>query len=592
MALCGIIGITSLTDKNLAQLTVSCLERLEYRGYDSVGVASLSGTSLEIRKAKGTVKEVAQKKNILSMKGNVFLGHTRWATHGPPTDYNAHPHTDCSNSIAVIHNGTLKNFKELREHLESLGHTFKSETDTEVIPHLIEEYKKRGYDTFNAFKEAVKDLEGSYAILTIVKGENSIYFAKKDNPLVIGLSDGMNFVASDIPAFLDYTRKVVIINDGELGYVSPTELHIEDLKGNIIDVNKRIRIIEWDAQAASKEGYPHFMLKEIHESARAVNDTINGLLSEVEMVEEIVEKIERAQRVIVIAAGTSYHAGLYFSLLLNRLGYNATPVIASEYYNVRARPDDVVIAISQSGETIDVLMGIRKMKENRAKIVSITNVIDSAIARESDYKLYMRAGPEIGVAATKTFTSQLAVLLFLYSFLAKLDFKRILNVQEVIKNSISLGEGISKRIGEELALQRNIYYLGRGLSVPLAMEGALKIKEIAYVHAEAYPAGESKHGPIALVERGFPVIFVNDGELTELLENNLHEMKARGAKTYAVSVNKRLRADVEILMNVEDFLLTPFAISPIIQLIAYYASTARGLDPDKPRNLAKTVTVE
>lgn len=590
--MCGIIGITSLTDKNLAQITVSCLEKLEYRGYDSVGVASLQGSILEVRKAKGTVKEVVQKKNILSMRGNVFLGHTRWATHGPPSDYNAHPHTDCSNSIAVIHNGTLKNFKELKESLVALGHVFRSETDTEVIPHLIEEYRKKGFDTFTAFKKAVLDLEGSYAILAIVKGENRIYFAKKDNPLVIGMGEGTNFVASDIPAFLDYTKKVVIINDGELGYVTPTSIYIEDLRGNVIDVTKRIRIIDWDAQAASKEGYPHFMLKEIHESARAINDTINGLLSETELVEEITERLKGSDRIIVIAAGTSYHAGLYFTILLNRLGYTALPVIASEYYNINAKRGDSVIAISQSGETIDVLMGIRKMKEKGATIISITNVIDSAISRESDYKLYMRAGPEIGVAATKTFSSQLAVLLFLYAYLAKIDYKELLSAPEVIKNSISLGEGIAKKVGEELALQKSVYYLGRGLSLPLAMEGALKIKEIAYVHAEAYPAGESKHGPIALVEKGYPVVFINDGELTDLLENNLHEMKARGAKTYAISVNKRLGAETEILIKVDKDILSPFAISPIIQLIAYYASTAKSLDPDRPRNLAKTVTVE
>ncbi|ACR42373.1 glutamine--fructose-6-phosphate transaminase (isomerizing) [Saccharolobus islandicus] len=591
--MCGIIGVVSNKEsKRLAELVVSCLNRLEYRGYDSVGVAALSSANLEVRKAKGTVEEVVRKKNIKELSGYAFLGHTRWATHGAPTDYNAHPHTDCSNNIAVIHNGTIRNFKELRDELQSLGHKFKSETDTEVIPHMMEEYMKRGMDTFQAFRSAVKSIQGSFAILAVVKGERRIFFAKRDNPLVIGLGDDKTFIASDIPSFLPYTRKVIVISDGELGYVTPNTVYIEDENDNPIDVTSRIKIIDWDASSASKEGYPHFMLKEIHESPIAVKDTISGLLSEIDKVSEIAEEIRESSRIIVTAAGTSYHAGFYFSLLLARKGYTSIPLIASEYHNFRVKKGDIIIAISQSGETLDVKMGIRKFKEEGAKIIALTNVIESDIARESDYKLYMRAGPEIGVAATKTFTSEIASLLFLYSLIEKESISYLESAHETVRNVITETEGFAKKIGEELANKNNAYYLGRGLGVPLAMEGALKIKEIAYIHAEAYPAGESKHGPIALVENGFPIVFINDGELVDELEKNLQEMKARGGKTYSISVNKRLNfADTEILVNTDEK-LSSLAIAPIIQLIAYYASVKRGYDPDKPRNLAKTVTVE
>ncbi|MFP3202417.1 MAG: glutamine--fructose-6-phosphate transaminase (isomerizing) [Sulfolobus sp.] len=587
--MCGIIGVISTVDsKKLSEITVSALKRLEYRGYDSVGVASLGGKGLEVRKAKGTVEEVISKKKITEMSGYIFLGHTRWATHGPPTDYNAHPHTDCSGKIAVVHNGTIKNFKELREELQSLGHVFKSETDTEVIPHLIEEFMKRGMDAYTAFKNAVKAIDGSYAILAIIQGEKRIFFAKKDNPLVIGLGEGENYIASDIPAFLPYTRRILVIADNEIGYITASHVFIEDLNGNVIDVSKRIRIVDWDIETASKEGYPHFMLKEIHESPKAVRDTVSSLLSDLELIEKVAEEIRNAERVIVVGAGTSYHAGLYFSLLLNRIGINSTPLIASEYYNIKGKKGDFVIAISQSGETIDVLQAIRKLKGEGGRIASITNVIESAIARESEYKIYMRAGPEIGVAATKTFTTQLVSLLIIYSILAKESLKKFEKADEEVYNALGL-EGYAKKIGEELSRARNIYYLGRGLSLPLAMEGALKIKEVAYVHAEAYPAGESKHGPIALVEKGFPVVFINDGEMPELLKNNVMEMKARGAKIYVVSTNKRVGEGDEVYIESK---IPPLSIAPIIQLIAYYASTAKGIDPDKPRNLAKTVTVE
>ena len=587
----GLIGIIAPNEnKKLVEMLISALKRLEYRGYDSVGVASVGSKGLEIRKAKGKVDDVVSQKRIQEMQGYIFLGHTRWATHGPPTDYNAHPHTDCTGKIAVVHNGTIKNYKELREELESLGHKFKSETDTEVIPHLIEEFMKRGMDPFQAFKSAIKALDGSYAVLAVIEGERRIFFAKKDNPLVIGLGEGQNFIASDIPAFLPYTRRVVVIKDDEIGFLTPETVYIEDKEGNAINVIERVRIVDWNVETASKEGYLHFMIKEIHESPKAVKETIDSLLSDISLVEKVIEELKNAERVIIVGAGTSYHAGLYFSIELNRLGITSVPIIASEYYNIKGKKGDVVFAISQSGETMHVLQAIRKLKGEGAKIISLTNVVESSIARESDYKLYTKAGPEIAVTATKTFTAQLASLLFISKMIKGEDVKKLEKAPEEIRNTISLVEGITKKIGEELANKTNIYYVGRGLSYPLAMEGALKIKEAAYIHAEAYPAGEVLHGPLSLVEKDFPVVLINIGEMTEALQNNLMEMKARGAKIYAISVNKRMKGpDVEIYLESE---LPSLVVAPVIQLIAYYAAISKEYDPDKPRNLVKAVTVE
>jgi len=571
-------------------MILSSLERLEYRGYDSVGIAVANENEIKVIKMKGKVKDFAIRVKPLKLKGFIALGHTRWATHGAPSDINAHPHSDCSGNITVVHNGTITNFKELREELEALGHVFKSETDTEVIPHLIEEFIKRGKDPFEAFKLAVKSIRGSYAVVAYVKGENRIFFSKRDNPLVVGIGEDENYVASDIPAFLPYTRKVVVIMDNEVGYITPTSVYIEDSYGRA--VSRSFRIVDWDVKTAQKGGYPHFMLKEIHESPIAVRDSINSLRNEEGLISKVLDEIIDSNRIIIVGSGTSYYAGLYFSLLLSSEGYSSIPLVASEYFTIRARKGDVVFAISQSGETMDVLMAIRKFKNEGARVISLVNVIDSSIARESDYKIYMRAGPEIAVAATKTFTTQIAMLLFLYSLIRKESVSYLEEAPNIISSSITIVEGNSKSLGKELSSKQSIYYLGRGFGYPFALEGALKIKEVAYIHAEAYPAGESKHGPIALIEDGFPVIFINLGTERELLQNNLYEMKARGARTFAISVNERLGADEEVLLSVKDPRLAPFAVIPFIQLLAYYASVAKGLDPDRPRNLAKTVTVE
>ncbi|NON61265.1 glutamine--fructose-6-phosphate transaminase (isomerizing) [Acidianus sp. RZ1] len=591
--MCGIIGIvTKRREGQTAEIAVECLDRLSYRGYDSVGVATL-GDNLEVVKMKGKVEDFSHKFDVNSIRGKVILGHTRWATHGPPTDYNAHPHTDCSNSIAVVHNGTIENFRELKAELEMLGHKFKSQTDTEIIPHLIEEFKRRGMDSFSAFKATVNAIEGTYAILAVIRGDNRIYFAKKYNPLVIGIGEDTNYISSDIPSFLPYTKTIVVISDDEVGYLtadSPLNggVYIEH-KGEKIEVNDRIKIINWDAESASKEGYRHFMEKEIMESPRSVKETISGLLADIDEVMKAVKILKDSRRILIVGAGTSYHAGLLFSILLQREGINAIPVIASEYYNYRTSTDDSILAISQSGETLDVRLAMGKFKAEGSKIISLTNVIYSEISRQSDVSLYTSAGPEIGVAATKTFTSQVASLLLLWSAIKDEDFSYLRNAHIVVEDSLSLS-GKASAFGEELAKQSNAYFLGRGLSLPLAMEAALKVKEIAYIHSEAYPAGESKHGPIALVTQGFPVIFIN-GEEDLGLQDNVQEMKARGSKTYSISINKSLNTDREILIKVNDKRLFPLAIAPLIQILAYRSAVIKGTDPDKPRNLAKTVTV-
>ncbi len=413
--MCGIIGITSLPNnlrEPIGKVVRRCLERLEYRGYDSVGIAVIKGNYIEVRKGKGKIAEVSARLNFDEVNGTTAIGHTRWATHGKPSDENAHPHTDCTGNVAVVHNGIISNFLELKEELIRKGHVFKSETDTEVVAHLIEEYLKLGYKPFDAFKAALSRLRGAYAfVVAIAQEPNRLYFARNTSPLVIGIGNGANFVASDIPAFLEFTNMVIVLRDGEYGYIEPGKVYIER-DGVPVNVEERIRLISWTPEMASKEGgYPHFMLKEIHEQPFAINSTLAGI-NEKEF-DNVVNLLLNSRKILIIGAGTSYHAGLVGDYLFTTmLGLDTHALISSEYkkYVNAVNEGDTVIAISQSGETIDTLVAVRAFKERGAKVVAISNVIDSAIPRESNYVLYTRAGPEIGVAATKTFTTQLVVL--------------------------------------------------------------------------------------------------------------------------------------------------------------------------------------
>ncbi len=611
--MCGIIGIVAnpgALPEKLGVMLYRCLKSLEYRGYDSVGIAVIDESGkLVVRKSVGKIDEVRGRIGFDEIDGVVGVGHTRWATHGRPSDENAHPHTDCLGKIAVVHNGIIENFAELRKWLEGLGHRFKSETDTEVVPHLVEEFVRRGMSLYSAFKRAVKLLKGTYALALVAEGEKRVFFARNTSPLVIGFGSGCNFVASDIPAFLRYTNRVAVLRDGEVGYATPTTVRVETLDGTLVDLSARVRVVDWSPEAIEKGGYRHFMEKEIAEQPQALAQTIAGLGEEVRRVAELVA---RANRVILVAAGSSFHSSLIGALALTRVAeVPSIAIVSSEarWWLGRWLSDrDVVIAVSQSGETIDTLIAVRIAKSLGAKVVALSNVIDSAIPRESHLAIYTRAGPEIGVAATKTFTTQVAVLSYLAALTARvrglMSWERFRDFVEDLRR-VPLSASISIEVGRELvnrALRifvsaRSAFYLGRGFGLGVAKEGALKMKEVAYVHAEAYPAGESKHGPIALVEPGFPTVFCAcSPEEMELVASNVEEMKSRGALTIVVApkgVAEGARG-IDILVEVPKHLHPDVQCIPCViplQLLAYETSVARGYDPDKPRNLAKTVTV-
>ncbi|MEM0378078.1 MAG: glutamine--fructose-6-phosphate transaminase (isomerizing) [Thermosphaera sp.] len=613
--MCGIIGACfagpACMGFKIGELLFNGLLKLEYRGYDSAGVAVLGG-ELIVRKGKGKLSELDSRLNFKELTGCLGIGHTRWATHGVPNDVNAHPQVDCKNSFAVVHNGVLENYLELKRFLRERGHIFASDTDTEVVPHLIEEYYEETRSVYESFKRVVKKLKGTYAILMISKYEpDRIFFAKKDSPLVIGVGNGFNLLASDIPAILEHTRRVIVLRDHWIGFITPTMIYIEDLMEEKPVVPERyVRNVEWSVQDAVKGGYPHFMLKEIYEQPRALRETISGIVKD-PAVQEALKLVLNAERIYATGAGTSFHAVEYFSIATTRIvGKPVFSFISSEYetYLTASGEGDVLIVVSQSGETMDSLKALRAFRERGVKIIAVSNVVDSAIPRESDVTLYTRAGPEIGVAATKTFTTQTALLSYITLELGassgRLDkaerneiMSFIENVGELAEKNLQAAGDYVKKLATEISDARSIYYLSRGIGVPVAREGALKIKEIAYIHAESYPAGESKHGPIALVEEGFPVVFIipSDPVLDTLLLGNIEEMRARGAFTVGVGPSDSRAADlVDVFIPVisPHWIVTPITHTIPLQLLAYHTAVEKGLDPDKPRNLAKTVTVE
>jgi glucosamine--fructose-6-phosphate aminotransferase (isomerizing) len=613
--MCGIVGITAdgTLSGSISKMLVDALKRLEYRGYDSAGFALVecNTNKLIILKDKGKIDYVVSKYNVEKHCAYAGIAHTRWATHGPPNKENAHPHVDCKGSIAVVHNGIIKNFAELREMLIEKGHTFKSETDTEVIAHLLEEYYSKSRDGLKALRRLVNILEGAYAIAFIIASEPSrIYFARMISPLIIGLGKGFNMVSSDIPSLIPYTRHVIVLNDGEYGFIEPYRVYIER-NGRPVEWKKRIITVHWSATDAEKGGYPHYMLKEIMEQPRVLYETYMGLLSAHEL-EKSAMLLAEADQIFVTGAGTSFHAGLVFAYYMLRIARKPViPFIASEYsvYSLGASKKSALVAISQSGETIDTLQALRAFKGAGARIVAVSNVIGSTIPREADIAVYTRAGPEIGVAATKTFLTQVLALTALAArtaveagVLTVSEYKEIIRklsfAGKAAERAINTSVRIIDKLAPELKYAKNMYILSRGLGVPLAYEGALKIKEVSYIHAEAYPAGESKHGPIALVEPGFPVIFLGvppESEMLEKIQSNVMEMKARGANTIVIgttSYSKLKGVDLFIHVGNVDEILAPYAIIPPLQLLAYKLAVILGRDPDKPRNLAKTVTVE
>jgi glutamine---fructose-6-phosphate transaminase (isomerizing) len=608
--MCGIVGYVG--PRPVMDVLMPGLAHLEYRGYDSAGVALNRGDTIDLIKTSGRIADLRE---LMDAHGEVDavsgIGHTRWATHGAPNTVNAHPHTDQSGDVVVVHNGIVENWADLKHKLIESGHAFVSETDTEALAHMIGD--RAELPLAEAVRQVMNEAEGALALAVMRRSEpDLIVGARRGSPLVVGRGDGENFLASDIPAFLEHTREMVIIDDDRVVEVRPTSVTIFDLNGN--DIEPEHRKIEWDLEAAEKGGFPTFMLKEIHEQPKAIADTLAGrvsdtgriVLNELEMDAKLLRAIDK---VFVVACGTSYHAAMMAKYAIER--WTRLPVeidIASEfrYRDPVLDARSLVIGISQSGETIDTLAAVRYAKAQGANLIGVSNVLDSALARESDAVLYTRAGLEIGVAATKTFTTQLVAMQLLGLYLAQvrgtLDPGKIeLLVSDLQKLPQQVKEvlGASEEI-EELAKSwvdvRDWFFLGRSGDFPVAMEGALKLKEIAYVRAEGYAAGEMKHGPIALIEEGVVVVGVaTDNHVRTKTHSNLEEMKARGATIVLVAEEgddvAGIAQHVIRVPSAPDLLCTVTAVVPL-QLLAYHVATARGLDVDKPRNLAKTVTVE
>lgn len=609
--MCGIFGCI-LKEGNAAPLIHSSLKRLEYRGYDSVGIATISDGKIFMKKDQGKIDEVHKILNLDDLPGNLGIGHTRWATHGAPLKVNSHPHTDCTGEIMVVHNGIIENFMELKAELQNLGHTFVSKTDTEVIPHLIEETLKNNLKLsfVSAIQESIKRLEGSYALAVISSRDpDKIICARNESPLVLGINDNGVFCASDIPAFLPITNKAVMINNGELVILSAQGYEIKKIQDST-PITREPITIEWTAEMAVKQGYPHFMIKEIHEQPETLRNTLR---MQDHYLDLLTTFLDRANEVFLVACGTSYHACLAASYMFSKLAFLPTyPVYASEFVEQHGKSvniDSTILAVSQSGETADTLAAVTCAQQRAATILGLTNVIGSTLTRISRVYIGTQAGPEIGVAATKTFTSQLSVLAQLALKLSKKRGKisqdeidcleeNLKKIPEDVETIVRTQEEKIKQIAKRYKDSKVFFYLGRGISTATAFEGRLKLMEIAYIPSIAFPAGESKHGPISLVENGFPVVFIcpkDDSHKT--LIGNIMEMKARGA--HIISVIEE--GDEEIKSLSEEYIEVPKGIpsvlSPIpfvvpLQLLAYYVSLEKGFNPDMPRNLAKSVTVK
>ena len=618
--MCGIVGYAG--QRAAAPVIIESLKKLEYRGYDSAGVTVL-GSGIETYKAVGKIVNLESElpKNLV---GAVGIGHTRWATHGRPNTVNAHPHNSGRNpeKISIVHNGIVENYMSLKERLIGEGYEFKSETDTEVIAHLLHKHiygnpdgKEAQCELLVGLRDALKEIEGSYALGILSADEpGKLFLARKDSPLVIGLGKGENFAGSDVTAFLNYTRDVVFVNDFETAVLSPTSVEIFDREGNLTE--KKIEKIEWDFEAAEKAGYEHFMLKEIHEQVSAIHDTLAGKVSELEgaiylnelnLSEDEIKKLSRVQ---ILACGTSWHAGLLGKYLFEQLaGIHCDIDICSEYrYRSPVMNEGTLaIAITQSGETADTLAAVREIMSYNCPTLAITNVVGSTITREANSVLYTRAGPEIGVAATKTFSTQLTLLYLLAVKFALVRGKlspdyvkgfitEIRKVPGEIQQILNQKEAI-KECAENFARSKSYFFLGRHLNYPIALEGALKLKEISYVHAEGFAAGELKHGPIALLEEGSPVVAIaTRGQTYEKMLSNIKEVKARDAIVIAVADSKDTEiekyADFVLRVPQSGELLAPLLNVVVLQLLAYYTALARKCSIDKPRNLAKSVTVE
>lgn len=609
--MCGIVGY--IGEKKAAPILLDGLTKLEYRGYDSAGIAVDCGDNVFIEKAVGRLDALKDKLRNNLPAGTIGIGHTRWATHGRPSDSNAHPHTDCHGNFVVVHNGIIENYLLLKEELIARGHKFTSETDTEVVAHLIEEAYQG--DFVEAVREVLSKIEGSYSLAFMAKNHPDVLIcAKQDNPLVIGLGKGENFIASDIPAIINHTRQTYILNDGELALVSKDGVQIFNRRGD--SVKKKIFHVTWNAEAAEKGGYEHFMLKEINEQPKAVRDTMSKriakdggsiVLDELNWDKNFLDGIDK---IYIVACGTAYHAGLVGKFYIEKLARKLVEVdLASEYRYRDPIVDDktLVIVVSQSGETSDTLAALKESKRLGAKTLAITNVVGSSIAREAHQVIHTWAGPEIAVASTKAYTTQLILMFMLALYMAQICgtlsaervrelICRLKKIPAQISETLSDVEPI-KTFARQYGFNEDVFYIGRALDYDVALEGALKLKEISYIHAEAYASGELKHGTLALIVEGVPVIaLATQKSVYEKTLSNIKEVKARDAIVIGIAaagdteLEKYL--DHVIFVPETDELLIPLLTVVPLQLLAYYAAITRGCDVDKPRNLAKSVTVE
>ena len=612
--MCGIVGY--IGTQKASPILINGLLRLEYRGYDSAGIATLEPEGITVMKDKGRVKNLYKIPGIDNLTGTMGIAHTRWATHGKPSKENSHPHMDNSNTFAVVHNGIIENYNELKKFLSDNGYTFYSQTDTEIIPNLIHYYynkdkKNDSLKLLRAVRNACRDFKGSFAIEVVSKHDpEHMIVVRKDSPLVIGKGDGENYISSDIPAILSFTREFYLLNDLEFVVLSRNDAKFYDIDLNPID--KKIQTIEWNASSAEKDGYDDFMLKEIHEQPTAIRETIGSKLDEnskcdFEELHFTKNYLQSLNKIYFVACGTAMHAGLVGKYIIEHLCKIPTEVdIASEFRYRDPIIDDktLCIFISQSGETADTIAALKLSKQKGAKTLAISNVIGSSITREADYSIYTHAGPEIAVASTKAYTSQVVLLAVLAIYFAEklgihsediINLKsEILELPKKIEEVLKTEERI-KEFAHKIYQEKDVFFLGRGIDETVAREASLKLKEISYIHSDSYPAGELKHGPIALIENGITVISImTDPKLVEKTISNIQEVITRGAKTLVIT-NQDIDTNIfDVVINIPE--TSPY-VSPILsviptQLLAYYISKEKGLDVDKPRNLAKSVTVE
>ncbi|MFB6159807.1 MAG: glutamine--fructose-6-phosphate transaminase (isomerizing) [Haloferacaceae archaeon] len=601
--MCGIIAHIGGDDAPATVLRG--LKNLEYRGYDSAGIAVRSDDGLTVRKREGRLERLRDAIDEPALSGRAAIGHTRWSTHGPPTDENAHPHTDCSGAVAVVHNGIIENYDELRAELRNRGHEFTSGTDTEVIPHLIEDQLDRGRDPDRAFRRTVERLEGSFAVAALLDGEERLYATRRGSPLVLGLGDGEFYLASDVPAFLESTDRVVFLEDGDVVAVGADGYDLTDDDGAAVD--RPVEQVDWHPEDAQKGRFPHFMLKEIHEQPSALRQTLEGRVDAATghaTVEDVsLGDVGDVSRVQFVGCGTSYHAALCGVTMLGDRGVPSQAFLASEYTTTAPPipPGTLVVAVTQSGETADTLEALRRANRAGARTLALTNVVGSTATREADETMFIRAGPEIGVAATKTFSSQVASLLVFADWfengggVENWDLTDSLDRLPEYVDQI-LVESNAEDIAARYLDSASYVFVGRGIGYPVALEGALKFKEITYEHAEGFPAGELKHGPLALVTPETPVVAICPGAHEQKMVDNIHEIKARGSPVIAIA-----REDATaVRRQADEVLAIPSTRADVgavlanvhLQLFAYHSADALGRSIDKPRNLAKSVTVE